>query len=257
MNSKDTLQETYAALSANKVRSGLTILGIVIGIASVIAMISIGAGAQNTIQASIQSLGSNLIIITPGAARTTGGFGVSAGRGSSRSLTQEDADAIAAQVQNVSAVASEVQGRYQVTARGSNTNTTVDGVTPAYAQIRSVDIAEGSFITDEQNLSLAKVAVLGPTTVADLFPDGSDPIGQTIRIKNVQFTIEGITVAKGGSGFNTPDDMIYVPTMSAERFLAGNSYLSVIDVQALDAASMTQVQNDLTDVLLQDRKSVV
>jgi len=250
MTLKDTFQETYTALSANKTRSGLTILGIVIGIASVIALVSVGQGATASISASIQSLGSNLIEVMPGAQRTTGTFGVSAGRGSARSLTDADAAAVASQVNNVLAVSGEVSGRYQVTAPGTNTNTTVDGVYSAYPQIRNVQIAEGSFITDQQNASLAKVAVLGPTVAGDLFGSSTDPVGQTIRIKNIDFTVIGITVAKGGSGFSSPDSNIYIPATSAERFLTGNQYLTTIDVQASDPSTMTQVQNDLTDLLL-------
>lgn len=253
MTLQDTLQETYTALSANKVRSGLTILGIVIGIASVIALVSIGQGAQSSISSNIQSLGSNLIMVTPGAQRTTGGFGVSAGRGTARSITQSDADAIAAQLQNVSAVASEVSGRYQVAGKGTNTNTTVDGVTASYSTIRNVQIDQGSFITDEHNLSAAKVAVLGPTAMADLFgsdAQAADTVGQSVRIKNMQFTIVGVTVAKGGSGFTSPDSNIYIPATTAQRYLAGNQYLTTINIQASDATTMTQVQNDITDLLL-------
>src|SRR5665213_479590 len=185
MTTRDLFEETYIALSANKARSGLTMLGIIIGIASVIALVSIGTGAQNSISASIQSLGSNLLVITPGAQRGPG-FQVSGGRGGAKTLTPEDATAIPA-VSSVKAVASEVSGRYQITAKGTNTNTTVDGVTPSYADIRNVQIDQGSFITDTQNQSGSKVAVLGPTTLTDLFGVGtlaSDAIGQTIRIKN-------------------------------------------------------------------------
>jgi putative ABC transport system permease protein len=252
MKLRDTLQETYAALSANKARSGLTILGIVIGISSVIALVSIGQGATSSIQSSIQSLGSNLLLITPGAQRGQG-FQVSAGRGGARTLTQDDANQIASQVQNVQQVASEVSGRYQITARGTNTNTTVDGVTSAYTAVRNVLIDQGSFITDAQNQSLSKVAVLGPTTMTDLFGDtalASEVIGQTIRIKGMEFKVIGVTVSKGGSGFNNADDVIYIPALSAERFLSGNQYLTTVDVQATDANAMTQVQNDITDLLL-------
>ena len=140
MTIKDTLEETYTALSANKVRSGLTILGIVIGISSVIALVSVGEGATASIQSSIQSLGSNLIEITPGASRTIG-FGVAGARGSAETLTVADANAIASQVQNVAAVAQETEGRYQVAGVGTNTNTTVDGVTPSYADIRDVQVS--------------------------------------------------------------------------------------------------------------------
>lgn len=251
MTLNDTFQETYAALSANKVRSGLTILGIVIGIGSVIALVSIGQGATSSIQSSIQSLGSNLLLITPGAARTQG-FGPSAGRGGAKTLTQEDADALLS-VQNIAAVASEVSGRYQVTAKGTNTNTTVNGVTSSYPTIRNLQVAEGNFITDQQNQLVAKVAVLGPTVVSDLFGADAQPadaIGQTIRIKGLEFKVVGVTVAKGGSGFSNQDDTIYIPATSAGRYLAGNKYLTTIDVQAATPESMTQAQSDITDLLL-------
>src|ERR1700722_1466445 len=139
MTIKDTLEETYAALSANRVRSGLTILGIVIGISSVIALVSVGEGASASISSSIDALGSNLLEITPGAAPTAGGFGVSSGRGSAKTLTTDDAAAISSQVDNVTAVAEEASGRYQVTGTGTNTNTTVDGVSASYATIRNVE----------------------------------------------------------------------------------------------------------------------
>ncbi|MDE2079470.1 MAG: ABC transporter permease [Patescibacteria group bacterium] len=253
MNFNDTLEETYTALSANKARSGLTILGIVIGIASVIAMVAIGQGSQQNIQSSIQSLGSNLIEVMPGAARGQG-FGVSAGRGSAKSLTDADAQAIAAQVQNVSAVTEEVSGRYQVTAVGTNTNTTVDGVTSSYPTVRNLQIDDGQFISDQDSLSISKVAVIGPTVMQDLYGTDtatSSVIGTTIRIKGLEFKVIGVTVSKGGSGFANQDNMIYVPAITAERYLAGNQYLTSIDIQAASANAMTQVQNDVTALLLQ------
>jgi len=250
MTIKDTFEETYAALSANMTRSGLTILGIVIGIASVIALVSIGQGASASIQSSIQSIGSNLIIITPGAQRNAGGFGVSSGRGSAQTLTQADSDAITSQVTNLAGVADEISGRYQVTGAGTNTNTTVDGVSASYASIRNVAVSDGIFITDEQSAELAKVAVLGPTAVSDLIATGTEPVGQFIRINGQQFTVVGVTVAKGGSGFSNPDDMIYIPLQTMALYLAGNNYLTTIDVQAVSADSTTQVQNDITSLLL-------
>jgi putative ABC transport system permease protein len=252
MKTADLFHETYTALSANKVRSGLTMLGIVIGIASVIAMVAIGQGAAASVKQSIESIGANLIQITPGAARNQG-FGVASARGSAKSLTEEDAAALA-QISGVAAVAEEVSGRYQVAAPGTNTNTSVIGVSENYSAVRNVAVEEGDFVTDGESASLAKVAVLGPTVVTDLFGDGADPIGQTIRISGVQFKVIGVTVAKGGTGFGSSDDMIFVPLKSAERYLAGNSYLSTIDVQAADADLMTQVQNDVTDTLLARHK---
>jgi putative ABC transport system permease protein len=249
MTISDTIQETYVALSANKVRSSLTILGIVIGISSVIALVSIGQGATKSIQASIQSIGSNLLVITPGAQRSPGGFGVSGGRGNAKTLTLDDATAIAG-VANVSAAAGEVAGRYQVTAQGTNTNTTVTGVSEDYPTIRNVQVADGRFVNDSDSNSLTKVAVLGPTTVDDLIATGTEPVGQTIRINGIQFKIIGVTVAKGGSGFTNADDAIYIPLKAAQRFLSGNNYLTTIDVQAASADVTTQVLNDATQLLL-------
>ena len=250
----DLFEETYSALLVNKARSGLTMLGIVIGIGSVIAMISIGQGAQGSIEASIQSLGSNLIIITPGAQRGQG-FQVSTGRGSAQTLTYDDAQAIQEQVTLAKAVAPELAGRYQITARGTNTNTQVTGVSYSYAEVRNFEIESGSFITDQNVRSLSKVAVLGPTTRDDLFGEGVDPIGQKIRINGIEFKVIGVTQSKGGSGFNNPDDAIFIPISSAQRFLAGSQRVSSINVQAVDQASMTEMQAQITALLL-DRHNI-
>ncbi len=251
MTLKDLLQETYTALSANKIRSGLTILGIVIGISSVIAMVSIGTGASKSISSSIQSLGSNLIQVTPGAQRSQG-FQASAGRGSAKTLTQGDADAIANTVANVLAVDSEVSGRYQITAKGTNTNTSVTGVTSAYPQVRNIEVEEGSFLSDTQNESAAKVAVIGPTTRDDLFGvDATGVVGQTIRIRGMEFKVIGITKPKGGSSFSNQDDVVYIPVKSAQRYFSGDQYLSTIAVQALSSETMSTVQEDVTNLLLE------
>lgn len=249
MKTKDILQETFMALRGNKVRSGLTMLGIVIGIASVIAMTAIGAGAQGAISASIQSIGANLIIISPGAPRGVGQQ-VNQGRGSAKTLTIEDANALSG-IASVKAVTAEVSSRLQVTAKGTNTNTTVDGVTPSYPDVRNLQIDQGDFISDSQNQSGAKVAVVGPTVVTDLFGDGVDVIGQTIRIKGIQFKIIGITKAKGGMGFQNPDDMIYIPITTAQRYFSGDKYVSSISVAANSSDVTTSVQTDITSLLLE------
>ncbi len=257
MNFKDTLEETYVALSANKTRSGLTMLGIVIGISSVIALVSIGQGAASGITSSVQSLGSNILQISPGAQRSIGGFGVSSGRGGAQSLTQADADAIVSEIQNVQNVVSEASGRYQVTAKGTNTNTTIDGVSSNYPEVRNLSIDQGSFVSDTQNSSYAKVAVIGPTVMTDLFGEdaqAADVIGQKIHIKGMEFKIVGVTVSKGSSGFNNQDDIIYIPVLSAQRFLSGSKYLTTIDVQAANSNSMTQAQEDITALLLTRHK---
>ena len=248
MKTKDILQETFMALRGNKVRSGLTMLGIVIGIASVIAMTAIGTGAQNSISASIQSIGANLIIVSPGAPRGVGQQ-VNQGRGSAKTLTIEDAKALT-NINSVKAVTAEVSSRLQVTAKGTNTNTTVDGVTVDYPAVRNLEVEQGDFISETQNQSGAKVAVIGPTVQTDLFGAGADVIGQTIRIKNNQFKIIGLTKAKGGSGFQNPDDMIYIPIITAQRYFSGDQYVSSISVAAVSADVTSQVQADITSALL-------
>ncbi|MEI6288397.1 MAG: ABC transporter permease [bacterium] len=253
MRLSDIFEEIYSALSGNKARSFLTILGIVIGISSVIAMLAIGQGAQSSITSSIQSIGSNLIMVMPGAQRGPGAF-VSAGRGSARTLKLSDATAIATQIPDVKAVAADVSGRYQVTAAGQNTNTSVIGTVPSYTDVRNVQIESGTFITDQNITNLSKVAVIGPTTRDDLFGVGSDPVGQTIRIKQLDFKIVGVTKAKGGSGFNNQDDVIYVPITTAQQFLAGNQYVSTISVSAASADASTNVQTEITALLLELHK---
>ncbi|MFA6446951.1 MAG: ABC transporter permease [Patescibacteria group bacterium] len=253
MNPLDLLEETYLALSANKARSALTILGIVIGIASVIAMVSLGQGAQQSIQTSIQASGSNLLIVMPGAQRGVGQQ-VSSGRGSAQSLTQGDADAIVAQIQNVNASAPEVSKRYQITAKGINTNTSVIGTTPSYTTVRNFEIDQGAFISSQDVKSNSKVAVLGPTTRDDLFGTDADAVGKTIKINSMEFKIIGVTKAKGGSGFSNPDDAIYIPISTAQRYMTGNQYVSTIYIQATNESVMTEVQNDLTSLLLERHK---
>ncbi len=250
MTLKDLFQETFSAITVNKVRSGLTVLGIVIGIASVIGLVSIGQGAQNSISASIQSIGSNLIIVTPGAARGAG-VQFSAGRGSAQTLTQADADAIKATVTEVAGIAPEVSRRYQVIAGGLNTNTSVIGTVADYTNVHNFQMDEGSFITDQQVQSVAKVAVLGPTTRDDLFGVGSEALGQKIKINKIEFTVIGTTIAKGGSGFTNPDDAIYVPISTAQHYLAGGNYVTGIDLSAVSQPAMVDVQNQVTSLLLQ------
>jgi len=253
MKITDLFEQTFSALLANKVRSGLTVLGIVIGVGSVIAMISIGQGTQGSITSSIQSLGSNLIMIQPSFQRGVGQQ-VSQGRGSAQSLTLADAKAIQENISSAKAVAPQTQSRSQVTAKGTNTNTQIYGVTDAYAEVRNVSIASGDFITVQNNDSLSKVAVLGPTTAIDLFGEGSDPIGQSIKINKIEFKVVGLTVAKGGSGFSNQDDAIYIPLATAQRFIIGSAYVNTISVQGFDAKSLDQLQTDVTNLLLERHK---
>lgn len=249
----DIFHETYSALSSNRVRSGLTILGIVIGISSVIAMLSIGQGAQSSIQSSIESIGSNLLMVMPGAQRGPGTT-VSSGRGSAQSLTTDDADAIAESISNISGVAPELTGRYQITAKGQNTNTQVVGTVSDYEIVRNLDVAEGLFISEANVKSSAKVVVLGPTVSEDLFGEGVSPIGETIRINKIDFKVIGVTEEKGSSGFSSQDDMVFVPLSTASRYLSGDDYVSTISIAGTDSETLDQVEQEVKDLLLTRHK---
>ncbi|MFA5991302.1 MAG: ABC transporter permease [Candidatus Doudnabacteria bacterium] len=254
MRTLDLVEETFSAVSANKTRSGLTMLGIVIGIASVIALVAIGAGAQNSIQSNIEALGSNLLTISPGAQRAFGST-VSSGQGSAQSLTLADAEAITAKVSNITAVSPETSGRYQVIAKGNNTNTSIIGARPLYLTVHNLSVSQGSFFADSQVSTFAKVAVIGPTVRDDLFGENAENVvGQTITIKGVPFKVIGVTLTKGGTGFNNPDNNIYIPLTTAQRYFLGNENLGTISAQADSQESMTQVQADITALLLQRHK---
>jgi putative ABC transport system permease protein len=248
----DIAGEALTAISTNKVRSGLTILGIVIGIASVIALTAVGQGSQASITSRIESAGANLLTVSPGAQRSSGMVRGQFGGGTT--LTPDDSDAIA-QLGGVEAVAPQVTGRYQVISGSANSNAQVIATTSSYETVRNVTLSSGTFFTDEQTSSAAKVAVLGYSTAIDLFGDpgdgGTDPIGQTIRIKSAKFTIVGVAAEKGGTGPDNSDRAIYVPLSTGQRVLAGQTkYLSTVSVQAIDQDSMTQLQTDITSLLL-------
>ncbi len=245
----DLFKESYSALVVNKARTMLTMLGIIIGIGSVIAMVGIGQGSQTSIQESIESIGSNLLSVSPGSAGGLSG-GISQGRGSADTLTRADAEAIAEQITLAEAVSPEVSTRMQVTATGTNTNTQVYGVTDAYTVTRSVNMSLGSFISGQNDKGRSKVAVLGPTTRDDLFGEGVDPVGKTIRINQLPFTVIGVTESKGSSGFNNQDDIVFVPLSTAQQYFSGASSLSSISVKASNSDVMEQLEAEMTSLLL-------
>lgn len=244
----DLFSETSSNLFGNKVRSGLTMLGIVIGISSVIVLVGVGQGATQKVTSNISSLGSNLITISPGSSRNTGP--VSGGAGSATTLTVDDAKALKSQMTYAAAIAVELARRYQITYKGNNTNAQVVGTEAAYSTIRNVGVASGAFITDQQSQDYAKVAVIGSNIRDELFGLDADPIGLVIKINKIQFKVIGVTATKGGSGINTSDNSIYVPINTAQRFLAGKASISSIDIQAKDKNSLSQAQQEATDILL-------
>ena len=248
MKLQDLLQETYTALSANKARSGLTILGIVIGIGSVIAMVSIGQGAAGQIQSSIEGLGSNLLIVMPGIIQPGRGI-VSSGRGSAQTLVNDDIEVLR-QISGVAYISPEVQRRFQIVATGNNTNSTIIGVSPEYAMVRNVSVADGSFITEANLRSMGRVAVLGPTVAQDLFGEGNDPVGKTIRINRVNFKVIGVLQSKGSAGFFNPDDTVFVPLSAMQKILTGEDSLSTIAISVESKNLMPQVQEEATALLI-------
>lgn len=245
----ETISESFATLAVNKLRTALAILGIVIGIGSVIALLSLGQATQRSVETQIQSLGVNLLTVNPGAV-TQGNVRGAAGGGTT--LTNEDADAIATsdQITTIKTVSPEVQTRTQVTAGRNNTNIQVVGATATYERVHNISMSEGSFITERDDASMAKVIVLGPTVVEDLFESGENPIGQTVRINGTVLRVIGITEEKGGTGFQNPDNMAYVPLNTAQKQLFGQKYLSSIALEAESEEVMIQAQNEVGYLLL-------
>jgi len=248
----DLIIEVYIALTVNKTRSGLTVLGIVIGIASVVVMMAIGNGSQQTIEKSIESIGSNLLMVYPGQQRNIGS-GVRQAMGTASSLTMEDAEKILAEVDNIEAVTVESSNRYQVTAKGNNTNVSVYGVGANYPDVKNLNIDDGNFFNDKQNTSGSKVAILGPTTRDDLFgEDATNVIGQKIKINSIEFSVIGVAASKGGTSMGSSDDMIYIPITTMQKFLTGSKSISTIDIKVSSDDQMSTVETDVTNLLLKE-----
>jgi len=248
MDLRETTATSFEALVSNKLRTGLAILGIVIGIGAVVALITLGKGAQDSVTKSISALGSNLLTVQPGATNTRG---VQGAGGSSTTLTLDDAKALTnnPSITAVSAVSAEVSRNFQVTNGRNNGNYRTMGVLPTYAQIRNNTIAQGSFITPEQVTSMAKVAVIGPNVSTELF-NGAEPIGQSISIKQIEFRVVGVTNSKGGNGFFSEDDVIYVPITTAQKILLGTKSVQSISIEAKSADDMITATNQVGFVLL-------
>jgi putative ABC transport system permease protein len=241
------------ALRVNKMRTALTMLGIIIGVAAVIAMVSVGAGAQERIAEQIRSMGSNLIVIFPGA-QTSGG--IRWGLGSQQTLTEEDSRAIAIEVPAVEVAAPTVRGSAQTVFGNLNWSTVIQGVTPEYLDAREWGVASGRMFEPQDVDAAAKVAVLGETVWSSLF-GGSDPIGQTIRIKKVPFTVVGVLEPKGQSAWGQDqDDLILIPLSTAKRKVLGSNRsnprsVGSITVRVRDAQLMGEAEDQIRALLRQ------
>jgi putative ABC transport system permease protein len=241
------------ALRVNRLRSALTMLGIIIGVAAVIAMVAVGSGATERIQQQIQAIGSNLIMVIPGSITSNG---IRLGSGAVVTLSEDDAKAIAAECPAVATVAPTVRGAAQVMYGNANWATSIVGTMPDYLTIRDQSVQSGNPFTADDVNSGAKVALLGTTVAQNLFGD-ADPVGQSIRIKNVPFTVNGVLSAKGQSpSGQDQDDVILIPISTAKRQVVGVSQanarsVQAIMVQAVNAAAMDEAQREMAGLLRQ------
>jgi putative ABC transport system permease protein len=253
MNLRATLKLALDALLRNRARSVLTMLGVIIGVAAVIVTVAIGAGARASVQAQINSLGSNMIVVMPGSVTQSG---ARSGLGGASTLTPDDGMAIA-KLNGVAAVSPSVTVRSQVVSGSNNWQTTVTGVAPTYTFIRSWAMASGTFFTQSDVASAAKVCVLGQTVVQNLFPDGSSPLGRTVIVKGVPFTVVGTLTSLGQSGIGQDqDDTVLVPYTSAMQRLTGLTTVNALMISAADAQNVSTVQDEVT-ALLEQRHRIV
>jgi putative ABC transport system permease protein len=250
----ETLEIALKSLTANKLRTLLTALGIIIGVAAVVALMAIGRGSQASITANITANGANLLTVRSGASSSGG---VRGDVGSSQTLTTKDAEALA-DAQNVpdaNLVSPEYNGNGQLVAGSQNTNARITGAEPAYLTVHNVSVSEGAFISETDLNSMANVAVLGANVATTLFPDG-DALGQSFRINGQRFKVVGVLASKGGSGFGSTDDGVIVPLSTAQRRLFGGraisggaTLVSSIAVQAKDANSVTAALSEIQQTL--------
>jgi putative ABC transport system permease protein len=250
MNISESLRIALKSIGANKMRAGLTMLGIIIGVMAVIAMLSIGRGAQAAITDQITSIGTNLLYVRPGSAQSSG---VRGAEGSAATLTQEDGTALQ-ELDYVVAVAPQVESFGQLAYQANNTNARVLGVTPEYLDAMNIKLASGEFVSTANVTTDAAVVVLGSQSATTLF-DGSDPVGQSVRINGSSFRVIGVMEAKGGTGFMNADTQVYVPLTTAMTRLSrpgqfrGGNTVSVINVKITDSSLQDKVVQEIGDVL--------
>jgi putative ABC transport system permease protein len=247
------IRQTFTSLSANKLRTGLTVLGIVIGVAAVIAMLSVGQGAQNSITSQINSIGTNVLEVSAGSRARFEAGGVNAVR-NIRALTLADAQAIANPLQapSVKAVAPIIQGsNISAAANGQKTTTTVYGVTTSYFSIRNQQVTEGAFFNDQQVDTHARVAIIGTDLATTLFGQTTNLTGQTMLINSQTFTIIGILKSAGGTSFGSADNQVIVPLTTARDRIVNRPGTSVdgIYVQATSATAVAEATTQISDIM--------
>ena len=252
MNFKNLIKIAVRALIRNKLRAILTMLGIIIGVGSVIAMLAIGQGSKKRIRDQMSSMGSNMLMVMPNFQRRGG---VSLGFSVSQVLKYSDVVAIRNEATAVSEVSPEIRASGQIIYGNQNTQTTVYGITEEYLQIRKLSIKSGRIFTNNELRSMAKVCLLGQTVVTNLFGSGTDPIGQSIRIKNLPFLVIGTLNSKGESGFGQDqDDLILAPYTTVQSRLANIDYINTIYISAVSEEKSALAQSEVTEILRRTHK---
>jgi macrolide transport system ATP-binding/permease protein len=234
-------KQGFKTLGANKVRTGLSMLGIMIGVAAVVAMLALGRGAQKAIEDQLSSLGSNLLVLRPGAMRVGG---VAQQQGATTRISYEDVAGLKANVQNLVAVSAFVSGRAQLTYKNKNWSTQVQGTGVAYPQMHDSVPQAGRFFTTEEDLHRSAVAVIGATIVKELFGE-QNPLGEMIKINKVNFLVIGVLPTKGASGWRDQDDTVLIPTLTAMHRLMGKIYVDNVELQIADVSQLESAQDQI------------
>jgi len=253
MSYPELVTSALTALKSNVLRTLLTMLGIIIGIAAVILIVSLGAGATQTITNQISSFGTNLIVVIPGSLSQGPPSGLG---GSVKTLTPEDGEAIlgSGRVVNVEVVSPMVTKPTKVVAGGVDVSATVQGVAASYQILQSVDMAQGEFLTEDHEQGLSRVAVLGADIAVDLFGEGAEPVGKSVKIDNRSFRVIGVAAPKGGSPLANPDESVYIPYTTAMKVLLGQNHVQAIMVQAVDPKLIDQTMEDINTLLSERHK---
>lgn len=248
---KECIKMAFEGMLSNKLRTFLTMLGIIIGVGAVIAMVSLGLGMQEKVKENISSMGSNLLIVMSGG-RTANGQRIASGSGAH--LTYDDAKAIEKNVDGIKYVAPGVQSSYQLVAGNQNWNTQVQGMTPNIIDIRNYTIKTGRMYTEKELTSRDRVCVIGQTVADNLFPEG-DPVGKTVRINKAPFRVVSVLNSKGQSSMGQDqDDVVFVPLTTAMQRLMGITYIRNITIQCENENTIEQVQSDVVTLLRQRHK---
>jgi len=253
MNLLMIIRVAFRALVRNKMRAALTMLGIIIGVAAVIAMVSIGQGASASVQAQIDSIGTNLLFVSAGA-QNVGGVRSGTGDSGTNTLTVDDLDAIKREVPSVSMVTPSVNARSQLVAGNMNWNTAVTGVSEQYPEVRKWPVASGAFFTDADVRTAARVIVIGQTLADSLYP-GTDPIGQDIRVMNLPFRIVGVMARKGQDPQGRDqDDVAFAPFTTVQKKVLGRDRVQIAYVSAISQDATYTAQSQITELLRQRHK---